>query len=272
MKDVTHHPHEAIPRPISVIGYGINTDKDYINQFIPYDDLRSTDLSAKLLAGVVAMILHNAGIPFRSNECDNIGLFVGQDHLCAESIDALDNSISERGINHLSASAFTRLVINYPAGVCCRLFGLKGPVAAIAAKPDNGLTTLCLGADFLARRNEPDLMIVASVDEQEKGKEPFAGAAGLLLRAGDDKSPICLKGWSMSRNFDQATEEVLKMSGLKNSDVTSLQVISSPACPDLCTLIDTMENNKNSNHHFIHFKSERDSNYMGIDIIIEKKD
>ena len=62
------------------------------------------------------------------------------------------------------------------------------------------------------------------------------------------------------------------MSGLKNSDVTSLQVISSPACPDLCTLIDTMENNKNSNHHFIHFKSERDSNYMGIDIIIEKKD
>jgi 3-oxoacyl-[acyl-carrier-protein] synthase II len=271
-KDVTCHPPKASPRPISVIGYGINADKDYINQFIPYDDLRSTDLSAKLLSGVVAMILNNAGIPFRSNECENIGLFVGQDHLSAESIEALDNSIMERGINHLSASAFTRLVINYPAGVCCRLFGLKGPVASLAAKPANGMTALCLAADYLAWRNDTDVMIVASVDEQGQGKNKFAGAVGLLLKAGDEKSPICLKGWSMSRNFDKATEQALKMSGLRTGDLTSFNATFSPACPDLCTLIDTIENIKNTNKHFFHIKSERDLNYMGIDIIIEKKD
>jgi hypothetical protein len=134
------------------------------------------------------------------------------------------------------------------------------------------MTALCLAADYLAWRNDTDLMIVASVDEQEQGKDKFAGAVGLLLKAGDAKSPICLKGWSMSRNFDKVTEEALKMSGLRTGDLTSLDVPSSPASPDLCTLIDTFENINNTNKHFFHIKSERDLNYMGIDLIIEKKD
>ena len=270
-EDDTHQPQKVSPRLISVLGYGSNMDEDYISRYIPYEDLRGIDLSAKLLAGVIAMILNNAGIEFRSNECDNIGLFVGLDHLSAESLDALDNSIKLRGIKHLSASAFTRLVINYPAGVCCRLFGMKGPVAAIAAKPDNGMTALCLGADFISMRDDTDLMIVASVDEWEQDGEKQAGAFGFLLKAGDEQSPIRLKGWSISRNFDQATEEALKMAGLNTSDISSLNVTSSPGKPGLFTLIDTIEKMKDTNQQFSLIGSERDLNCMGMNFIIENK-
>jgi 3-oxoacyl-[acyl-carrier-protein] synthase II len=264
-KDVAYKPQNTCLRSISVLGYGYNMDKDYINKFIPYDDLRSIDLSAKLLAGVVAKLLNNAGIQFRSNECDNIGLFVGQDHLSAESLEDFENSIRERGIKHLSASAFTKLVINYPTGVCCRLFGLKGPIATIAAKPDNGMTALCLGADSLAWRNDTDLMIVASVDDN------YGEAVGLLFKAGDEESPIRLKGWSMSRNFDSATEEASKVDGLRTGDINSLNVTYSPANHGLHTLIDMIENIKNTNQNLFIIKSEGDLNHMGIDIIIERE-
>lgn len=270
-EDVTCQPQKVSPGLISVLGYASNMDEDYISQYIPYDELRGIDLSAKLLAGVIAMILNHAGIEFRSNECDNIGLFVGLDHLSAESLDALDNSIKERGIRHLSASAFTRLVINYPAGVCCRLFGMKGPVAAIAAKPDNGMTALCLGADFISMRDDTDLMIVASVDEWEQDGGKQAGAFGLLLKAGDEKAPIRFKGWSISRNFDQAAAEALKMAGLRTNDITSLKVTSAPAKPGLCTIIETIENMKDTNQQFSLIGSESDANCMGMNFIIENK-
>ncbi len=270
-KDEAYKPLSTTQRSLSVVGYGLNLEEDYINRFIPYDDLRSTDMSAKLLAGVVAMILNDAGIEFRSDECDKIGLFVGQDHLSDESLKALDKSISERGIRHLSASAFTRLVINYPAGVCCRLFGFKGPVAAISAKPDSGMAALYLGADNLARRNDTDLMIIASVDDHKHGKDKSAGAVGLLLRAGDERSPIRLTGWSLSRKSDKGTEEALKMDDLKPGNTASGPLISSAGSPGLCALIDTIKNINHTDQNSFLIRSEKDLNYMGIDIIIEKK-
>jgi 3-oxoacyl-[acyl-carrier-protein] synthase II len=269
-KNVTSQIQKKSPRPISILGWEINEDKDYINSFIPYDDLRSTDLSAKLLAGVVAKLLNDAGILFRSKDCEDIGMFVGQDQLSPESIQAFEDSISERGIKHLSAAAFTRLVVNYPIGACCRLFGLKGPVAAIAAKPDNGMTAFCIAADFLAWRNDTDLMIVASVSEQENGNS--AVAAGFLLKAGNIKSPIRLRGYSMFGNSDMTFEESLKTAGLNTGDIATLKPTYSPADQGLCTLVDLIENNKNTNHPFLLVRSEGDLNCKGIDIIIERRD
>lgn len=267
-KNADYKLPELIRRPISVIGYGINPDKDYINRFVPYDDLRNSDLSANLLAGVVAMILNNAGIPFRSNECENIGIFIGQDHISGDSLEALDNSIRERGIKHLSASAFTRLVINYPAGVCCRLFGIKGPVAVMAAKPDSGMTALCLAADFLAWRNDTDMMIVAAVDDHDQGKGKPAGAVGLLLKAGDAKFPVHLQSWSMSKDAASMTEEALSKNGYNES----LNITSSSAISGLSAVVNAIEENKNKKNHSVLIRSEQDLRYMGIDIVIERKD
>jgi 3-oxoacyl-[acyl-carrier-protein] synthase II len=267
-KDADFRPLEKSPRSISVVGYGINLDQDYINHFVPYDDLRSTDLMAKLLAGVVAMILNDAGLQFRSNECENIGLFVGQDHLSEDSLEVLENSIRERGLKHLSASAFTRLVVNYPASVCSRLFGIKGPVAVVAAKPDSGLTTLCLAADYLAWRDDTDLMIVATVNDHDQGKDKPAGAVGLLLKAGDEKSPIRLKNWSLSRNTVNKNEEALKEGG----DFENLIVTTTPSNPGLRDIINAIEGLNNTNQNSIRIRNDHDLNYMGIDITLERKD
>ncbi len=270
--DETFQPRPVPHRSVSVLGYGLNLEEDYINRYIPYDDLRSTDLSAKLLAGVVAMILNDAGIEFRSGESENIGLFVGQDHLSDESVEAFDKSIRERGIRHLSASAFTRLVVNYPAGVCCRLFGLKGPVAAIAAKPDSGMASLYLGSDYLARRNDTDLMIVASVDDHPQGRDKPAGAVGLLLKAGEEKSLIRLTGWSLSPKSDIVNEQASISDELRPGNMTFANLLSSAGSPGLCALINTIENINRTEEHSFLLRSERDMNYMGIEIRIEKKD
>jgi 3-oxoacyl-[acyl-carrier-protein] synthase II len=266
-KDADYKPSKRSPRPLSILGYGINLDENYINNFVPYDDLRSTDLSAKLLAGVVAMVLNNAGIPFRSNECENMGLFVGQDHISEDSLEALDNSICDRGIKHLSASAFTRLVVNYPASVSCRLFGIKGPVAVAAAKPESGLTAFCLAADNLAWRDDTDLMIVASVESHNPGSDKPARAVGLLLKAGNEKSPVRLKKWAMVPKSVNKHEEALNTGG----DFEYPKDSSTPANADLCDIINAIRDSSITATDSILIRSAQNSNYMGIEIIIEKE-
>lgn len=261
-----HRPSKQSPRAISILEYGINMDQDYISNFIPYENLRNTDLSARLLAGVVAMILNNADIPFRSIECENMGLFVGQDHISEDSLEALDQSISQRGIKHLSASAFTRLVVNYPAGACCRLFGIKGPVAVTAARPDSGLTALCLAADNLAWRDDTDLMIVAAVHAHDPDSGKPARAAGLLLKSGDEQSTMRLKKWSMFPAFINKNNEALKTNG--NSECT--QAASSPENHDLCDIINAIKDINKTNRDTIRIRNNRHLNYMGLEIIIER--
>lgn len=270
-KDETYQAPPAPQRSLSIVGYGLNLEVDYISKFIPYDDLRSTDPPAKLLAGVIAMILNDAGIEFRSDECDNIGLFVGQDHLSDESLEALDKSINERGIRHLSASAFTRLVINYPAGVCCRLFGLKGPAAAISAKPDSGMTSLYLGAEYLARSNDTDLIIVAYVDDKKISMNRPAGAVGFLLKAGDEESPLRLTGWSLLRKTGKDNVGALKHNDMKISTTATANDTSSSGSPGLCDLFDTISNINNTDQNSFLIRSEKNLNYMGIDMMIEIK-
>ncbi len=264
--DSDYTPLKESPRSISVLGYGINTDKDYINNFIPYDELRSTDLTAQLLAGVVAMILNHADIPFRSNECENIGLFVGQRQISEDSREAFDASISERGIKHLSASAFTRLVVNYPAGVCCRLFGIKGPVAVTDARPDSGLATLCLAADNLAWRDDTDLMIVAAVDMHDPDSGKPARAVGVLLKAGDETSPVRLKKWSMFRNPIHKHEESLQSDG----GLACLKASSSPVSPNLGDIVSAITAINDNTQDSVHIKREQSLNNMGFEIIIER--
>ncbi len=269
-KNIEYQAQKESPKPISILGYEVNEDRDYIDRHIPYDDIRNTDLSARLLAGLVAKLLNNAGIQFRSKECENIGLFVGQDKISPESVEAFNDSIRERGIKHLSAAAFTRLVINYPAGACCKLFGLKGPLAVIAAKPDNGMSALCIAADFLTWRNDTDLMIVASVDEHEN--DNYGVAAGLLLKAGEIRSPIRLKGWSISGNNDKALERSMEMAGIKRGDIASLSKISFSEDRGLCTLVKEIDNNKSKNLPFILLKNDGNKNRNGIYIILENSE
>jgi 3-oxoacyl-[acyl-carrier-protein] synthase II len=261
----------SLHRPISVLGYGFNLDEHYIEQFIPYDDLRSTDRSARLLAGAVAMVLNKTGIQFRSNLCENVGLFAGQNNLSPESVEAFESSVRDRGIKRLSASAFTRMVINYPAGVCCRLFGMKGPVAAFSVKPDSGIAALCLGADFLSSRYDTDHLIIATVEEPEKGSNKPAWAASVLLKAGIENYQMQLRGWSMSGNICKAIENALATAKLKASDATPVKMTISPTSHGLYDLFEMIDNKKNEQLRTFLITCEQDLNSIGLALIIERK-
>jgi 3-oxoacyl-[acyl-carrier-protein] synthase II len=265
--DVNGNLPQRIQKPVSVHAYAINTDEEHISNFIPYEDIRNLDLSATLLAGVVAKVLTEAGIQIRSNECENIGLFVGQDSISEDSLQALAASIQQRGIKHLSAAAFTRLVVNYPAGACCRLFGIKGPVAVVAARPDNGLAALCLAADHLAWRDDTDLMIVASVDDQHKGSTKPPRAVAMLLRSGDDKQSLCLEKWTMQRNFDPNTSDIPKVS-LEDTLAKNTANESEPDLYDLVSAL-TMPENKSKNR--FQLKTKQSIDQMEFEIVIERK-
>ena len=76
-------------------------------------------MSARLLASATAVALTEAGIRLRTPDCEKIGLFAGQTRVSPESVKAFDKSIQARGLAHLSAVAFARMVCNYATGVCC---------------------------------------------------------------------------------------------------------------------------------------------------------
>lgn len=263
-------PETKLPRPISIDGLGINLENDCINQYIPEGELRGLDRSARLLTGAVAMTLTDAGIRFRSNMSEGIGLFVGQENLSQESVESFETSIKDRGIKHLSALAFTRMVVNYPTGVCCRLFGLKGPIATMAAKPDSGLTALFYSADYLAWRNDTNFLLAASVNEHDAPNDNKAGAASILLKAGDDNASINLRGWAIAKDSETATKKALVMACLKATEVTQLDISTSHANPGLYSLIYAINDLKNNNSGPFLLKCHNE-NFMGIAMIVEKR-
>ena len=53
-------------RPLSISGYGFNTDYDSISQYIPESEIRGLDRTALLLTGAIAKTLEDAAIRFRS--------------------------------------------------------------------------------------------------------------------------------------------------------------------------------------------------------------
>ena len=194
--DGTPRDQREVPRPISIISTGIVQDGQQVNQFAPRTELRGIDMSARLLAGAAGTALADAGIRTLTPDGEGIGLFVGQTRVSPESVKAFDKSVQARGLAHLSASAFTRMVCNYATGVCCRLFGLKGPAATLSTGVDSGLSALILAADHLAWRNDVNHLLAAAVDEPDESDNYENGAASILLKAEEASDPINLTGWA----------------------------------------------------------------------------
>ena len=210
----TPREQRRIPHSISLTGTGIVQEGHQINQFAPRAELRGLDMSARLLAGAAAVALTDAGARLRTLECEGIGLFVGQTRVSSESANAFDKSIQARGLAHLSAATFARMVCNYATGVCCRLFGLKGPTATLSTGSDSGLTALVLAADHLAWRDDVNSLLTAAVNEPAELDDYDKGAASILLKAGERTAPINLTGWALAIDCEAAIEQALASASL----------------------------------------------------------
>ena len=224
-------------RSLSLTGIGVVENGDKVNQFAPRTELRGIDKSASLLASATAVALTDAGVRLRTSDCERIGLFVGQTRVSPESVKAFDKSVQARGLAHLSASAFTRMVCNYATGVCCRLFGLKGPTATLSTGPDSGLTALVLAADHLAWRDDVSALLAAAVDESDASDDYDNGAASILLKAGEESDPINLTGWALATDCEVAIERVLAKTSLSREEVVPMVVPGPPTVAGLWTVI-----------------------------------
>jgi 3-oxoacyl-[acyl-carrier-protein] synthase II len=100
----------------------------------------------------------------RGDARDRSGIVLGVTRVSPGSIRDLKQSIDARGLPLLSATAFSRMVLNAPAGTCAKIRGLRGPMSTVSAGPETGLVAL-LYASRLVRRGHADLMLGAGLDE-----------------------------------------------------------------------------------------------------------
>lgn len=216
-------------------------------EVVPFGDPRGLDPSAIYLTAAAARAISDARVAIRGEARDRSGLFVASIAMSGYSGDTLVVSTYARGMDHISANAFTRIVLNAPAGACARILSLKGPTTTIAAGEGGGLFAVAQAAEYISRRSDVDALIAGGVDEldrdttglsaehaaQKVAGTPAAfaqrnargveGAACLLLASGDssfaarsDGPRIDLAGWGYAGPscLKAAVDEALSMARL----------------------------------------------------------
>lgn len=254
---------------IGICGMGQARNEEQLEKFVPIRELRGLDISAKYLGGAIAASLTEANIRLRSPQCINVGLFVGQERISNESYIEFMSSIETRGIRHLSANAFTRMVVNYATGACSRLFELKGPTTTLATDNDSGLAALVLSAHYMSWDVENNQFLAAAVDEPRENDYFGPQAASVLLKKGDKNDNFYLSGWSLGNDSKTAVSRALVMSGLKAGDVCSIPVEGDLACSGLNAIISTIKNAKNNGPGPFLINNQRKGT-VGAAVIIEK--
>ena len=198
-----------------------------IESLIPTADGRGLDPASRYLSAAAALALADAGITLRGAKRDRAGLFVGTTRASTESEREFRDSIRERGLVRLSATAFTKMVLNASAGTCTKLCALKGPTTTLTTGPGSGLVALVYAAMHLATRSDVDLLLAAGVDERVSlDPEVFEGegAACLVLGkaagAGESKA-VRLAGYGLAGpgRAEEAAELAIRMAGLERNDV-----------------------------------------------------
>lgn len=219
---------------------------------VPFGDPRGLDPSARFLTAAAARAMSDSGVTVRGDARDRSGLFVGNLVLSDYSWNTLLKSTYERGIESVSATAFTRIVLNAPAGACSTTLSLKGPTTTIAAGEGSGLFAIVQAAEYLSRREDVDAIVAGGVDEVDRGtaglnafhvaqkragkppafvnydSEGAEGAACLLLASADSglarsstHGSVDVAGWSYAgpRGLQTAVDEALAMAGLPLSAI-----------------------------------------------------
>jgi 3-oxoacyl-[acyl-carrier-protein] synthase II len=184
-----HEPVRRARQRVAVLGVGVVTPNGSrpgrvapfsLRTEVPTADPRGLDPASTFLTTAAARALNDAGIAIRGSLRQRTGLFVGQTRGSPTSIVQFQQSIADRGLLHLSAAAFARIVLNAPAGFCSKLLSLRGPLSVVSTGAGSGLTALILGAGLLENRDDTDLLLAGACDEHhpENGTVPNLGDEG----------------------------------------------------------------------------------------------
>lgn len=170
-----------------------------LDEVLPSADPRGLDPTTTYVTAAAALALADAGARIRGDARDRSGLVVGVTVASPESERALQATIDEHGYRGLSASLFSRMVLNAPAGTCTKLLGLRGLHSTVAAAGATGLVAFLYAAELLAARRDADRMFAIGVDELRPGEVPEGaseGAAGALLVV--EPGPVRVAGYGVA--------------------------------------------------------------------------
>jgi 3-oxoacyl-[acyl-carrier-protein] synthase II len=202
-----------------------------IEDVVPTADPRGLDPSSRYLTAAAARALADAGVTVRGPMRERAGLFAGLRSASPHSVNEYKASVAARGLRHLSAPAFTRLVLNASAGACSKILSLKGPTTTLTTGLGSGLVAVVYAARSLAERRDADLLIAAGLDELDEPPPPDAeaceGAACLVLAAegagiGPAGPVIRVEGTGLAGpgRLDEAVEQAAAMARI---DVAALR-------------------------------------------------
>ncbi len=178
------------------------------SEHAPNIDPRGLDPSSRFLTAATRLAMDDAGLRVKKTRNDRMGLMMGINYPSPESSRALDKSIQVNGLPRLSTTAFSRMVLNAPAGTCSKLLALGGPLSTVSTGSGCGLAAMIYAADWLRNRNDADCLVAGGLDEfdlggeGETGFQTGEGAACAVLSKADDSGPramsIEVAGWGLA--------------------------------------------------------------------------
>jgi 3-oxoacyl-[acyl-carrier-protein] synthase II len=186
-----------------------------LEKFVRSAPKRELDPSCKMLSAATQLALEDARVAIRGSLRMRAGLFTGSSRIPARSAQECKTSIDTRGIRAISATAFTQMVLNAPAGMCAKLCSLKGPLLVLSAGRASGLLAIVRAAEHLSRRPGADLIVAAGHDERrvDAGENDAEGAGCVVLRARDPFTLSASKG-AVINEAAAAGDSSVRASGL----------------------------------------------------------
>jgi 3-oxoacyl-[acyl-carrier-protein] synthase II len=218
-----------------------------LEDVLPSADPRGIDPCSRYLTASAALALRDAGCRVRGAARDRTGLVVGVNQVSAESKAALDRTVEQHGYRGMSASLFSRMVLNAPVGTCSKLLGLRGPLSTITAGSAAGLVAIVYAAELLAARNDADRIVAGGVDEMSEedaraGRSEGAACAVLSATPGAPAVPgaparpgVLVAGWGMAGpgGLAAATRDALVAARIDGAAVDAVDVVIGPVPPGL---------------------------------------
>lgn len=220
------HRSPVVRRTVRVAGVGLVTtragqprDELELAETAEGLELRGTDPSARLALVASIRALSDAGIRVRGELRERAGIFAGGARMPPASVAELGESIEAGGLARCSAAAFARIVLHAPAGAVSRLLALRGPTTTIADPELAGLLALAYAADWLARRDDADVLLACGIDERASDEDGEEGAAALALCAGEGEGPrVAGIASAGPQALERAIEAALSSAGLASVD------------------------------------------------------
>jgi 3-oxoacyl-[acyl-carrier-protein] synthase II len=210
-------------------------------EILPGVDPRGQDPSARFLTAAAGLALIDAGLGVKRTRRDRIGLVMGVNRVSTESRQELLRSVALNGLPLLSATAFSRMVLNAPVGSCSKLLALGGPSSTVSTGEGSGLAAIIYAAEMLRGRGDADFLVAGGLDEWHAGPDPerhadaegarqvpqarqgegaFCAVLGVAPAAGDTLA-IRAAGWGLAgpEGLGTAFAAALQAGGLAAEDI-----------------------------------------------------